>query len=33
VVLAAEPAAPGDDQAQGVVRLRDLVLDPVYQLK
>ena len=33
VVLAAAPAATPADAAQGVDRLRELVLDPVYQLK
>jgi uncharacterized protein (DUF1800 family) len=33
VVLATDPAAPGDGKAQGMARLRELVLDPVYQLK
>ena len=33
VVLATEPSVPGDGKAQGMARLRELVLDPVYQLK
>jgi len=33
VVLATEPAATAASTAQGVPRLRELVLDPAYQLK
>jgi hypothetical protein len=33
VVLATEPAATTVSSAQGVERLRELVLDPAYQLK
>ena len=33
VVLATEPASATGNAAQGVQRLRELVLDPAYQLK
>ena len=33
VVLATEPASAPANTAQGVQRLRELVLDPAYQLK
>jgi hypothetical protein len=33
VLLAADPVSPSPAGAQGVDRLRQLVLDPVYQLK